>query len=791
MCIYVRSIIECSVVNFSKGTNLFEKLWITFKYCGNVFYIGCCYHPPAPRYQPAEFIAELSNDIDCILQQCDCSPIILVAGDFNGLNTDFLQDYCGLTLVVHEITHGKKILDKVFISQSHLYNTSVFKSLLKTKHMAVLVTSDASLVTCHKIERKHVNVYDVRQPVIDNLRVAICNTDWSDVLHAIDITDMYDLFLVRCRNIIDCNVPVKRVSLGPRDPEFITPLIKSLLKRRNNLRRHGKIEQANELAVKINRLIAKERSQRLARLDNASPKKLWAAVKKVSGSNMHADNNPVLCDLNAVNNFFASVSYDSSYCKQQINTAINSEESVVVEPYEIERQLKAIKPTAAGPDGLPRWLFHYCSVELADVVAHIISKSLSSGIVPAQWKTAYVSPVPKTNKPKALADYRPISVTSILSRVTEKMVVKKWLMPSIPDTDIDDQFGFRPTGSTTCALVYLMHHVTQMLETNAYVRCLCIDFSKAFDVVDHNILYAKLSRLSLPAHILQWLFSFLCDRTQYVKLGGALSDARPINRGTIQGSGIGPSGYIVMASDLRALSRLINKLFKYADDTNLLVPEHTDVELVDEFNALKQWALVNKMLINVLKTKELVFHRPNPNLYVPPLPLEDVERVTAIKLLGVLISDTLDFDQHVKFVLTVCGQRCYLLKALRWQGLGPEHVNTVFQSLIISRLSYALSAWGGFLSKQQVSKIDAFLSKAHRFGFTSTATAFNNLLEDADSTLFSRTIHNTSHCMYNLLPPRRILDINLRNSINFELPNYNYVMYKNSFIVRSVFKASY
>jgi len=72
---------------------------------------------------------------------------------------------------------------------------------------------------------------------------------------------------------------------------------------------------------------------------------------------------------------------------------------------------------------------------------------------------------------------------------------------------------------------------------------------------------------------------------------------------------------------------------------------------------------------------------------------------------------------------------------------------TLFQSLIISRLSHALSAWSGFLSKQQISKIGAFLSMAHRVGFTSSATAFNKLLDDADSTLFSRTIQNTSHCM--------------------------------------------
>jgi len=136
--------------------------------------------------------------------------------------------------------------------------------------------------------------------------------------------------------------------------------------------------------------------------------------------------------------------------------------------------------------------------------------------------------------------------------------------------------------------------------------------------------------------------------------------------------------------------------------------------------------------------EELVFHRPNPNLYVPPLPLEDVERVTAIiSYLEFLFLTRLILINMLNLsLLLFCGQRCYFLKALRWQGLGPEHVNTVFQSLIISRLSYALSAWGGFLSKQQISKIDAFLSKARRFGFTSSATAFNNLLDDADSTLF-------------------------------------------------------
>ena len=114
----------------------------------------------------------------------------------------------------------------------------------------------------------------------------------------------------------------------------------------------------------------------------------------------------------------------------------------------------------------------------------------------------------------------------------------------------------------------------------------------------------------------------------------------PINRGTVQGSGSGPTEYIIMASDLRALSQYINKLLKYADDTTLLVPQNTDVTLEDEFVNLERWAINNKMVINRAKTKELVFHRPDPRLYVPPVPLNDVERVTCIKLLGVLYLTT-------------------------------------------------------------------------------------------------------------------------------------------------------
>ena len=110
-----------------------------------------------------------------------------------------------------------------------------------------------------------------------------------------------------------------------------------------------------------------------------------------------------------------------------------------------------------------------------------------------------------------------------------------------------------------------------------------VNFTKAFDTVDHVILLSKLAQLNLPTFVINWICLFLTGRSQQSNANGALSDAVNIGLSIVQGSGIGPTLYIVMKSDLCALSEL-NDIFKYADDTTLLVPEHTDIELEVEFN---------------------------------------------------------------------------------------------------------------------------------------------------------------------------------------------------------------
>jgi Reverse transcriptase (RNA-dependent DNA polymerase) len=789
VCFYIRNVITCSILEVpsSKLTQL-EILWIKCCYESIDYYIACCYHPPKPSYKAKLLTDAVAKDLEFLL--CLASnPIIFVTGDLNQLHTDFLEQDFGLTQIVTMPTHGKNIIDKVFCNRPDIFSSLVLKSLVKTKHDAVLVNDQTVTRSILAVTRKKIIVHDLRSHNIDKLRFNIGSFNWCELINQHrDVQSLYNEFMLCLFAIIDTSIPMKTVSIGPKDPEFITPLVKSLLMKRNKLRRRGELEKANDLATKINTMITENRTVRLKNMEDCSIKDLWSAVKQKNGKHSTIKG---VGDADAANIYFSKISFDDNL--EDINVddffnvdSRNDDTDDFLMPYAIEPLLGGLKSTSAGLDNLPYWLFKNCSFELAEIVAYIFKLSIKSGTVVSQWRAAVVTPIPKIPNACTLADYRPISVTPILSRILEKIIVNKFLRPALPNELIKDQFAFRPTGSTTAALVYFMHRVTSMLESNCYVRCLCIDFSKAFDVIDHKILIAKLKRLPLAPNIFNWIVSFLCQRSQVTKINGNLSSYRTINKGIVQGSGIGPTLYTIMASDLKTISD-INDLFKYADDTTLLTPENTDVELSEEFDSIRLWANNNKMLINMEKTKEIVFHKPSPRSFVPPLEIEGIAQVVELKLLGVFFNGSLKFDGHLKYILGLCSQRSYLLKSLRDQGLPLDRITIIYQAIIISRLLYALPAWGGFISCDQVGQINSFLRRTFRYGYCIKQLEFKNILNTTDRKFFLK-IQNNTHCVHHILPALRTQSLNLRTKGHpFQLPNSHSNLHRKSFIMRCIF----
>ena len=161
--------------------------------------------------------------------------------------------------------------------------------------------------------------------------------------------------------------------------------------------------------------------------------------------------------------------------------------------------------TAEGPDKLPHWFLKIASPSIAAPLAYLFNLSLSSSYAPTQWKTVTISPVPKIPQPATCSDFRPISVSSILSRVMERLLVRSFLYPTFllphPLLSLKDQFAFRPTGSTTAAISAIVHTVTTLLTYHSYVHLIAFVMSKAFDTVWHSTLMGKLAALSVTDNI--------------------------------------------------------------------------------------------------------------------------------------------------------------------------------------------------------------------------------------------------------------------------------------------------
>ena len=115
--------------------------------------------------------------------------------------------------------------------------------------------------------------------------------------------------------------------------------------------------------------------------------------------------------------------------------------------------LSKLTKTPAGSDNIPYWLYRECATELSYVLSRLVNFSISEGVVPKAWKQAIITTVPKTALVYSVSDLRPISVTPILSRMVERLVVSDYLIPYIPRENLVDQYAYKATGSTTCATI--------------------------------------------------------------------------------------------------------------------------------------------------------------------------------------------------------------------------------------------------------------------------------------------------------------------------------------------------
>ena len=160
---------------------------------------------------------------------------------------------------------------------------------------------------------------------------------------------------------------------------------------------------------------------------------------------------------------------------------------------DVERKLSQINiHKAPGPDGLPNWILRDFSAQLAGPVCAIFNASVREGFIPTRWKEANVIPVHKVHPPRSIeTDLRPISLTATLGKLLESFV-GSWIVERVSSQLDDHQYGALKNRSTTHALIDVLHQWHSAVDKGQSVRTVFVDFQKAFDHVDHNVLVCLL-----------------------------------------------------------------------------------------------------------------------------------------------------------------------------------------------------------------------------------------------------------------------------------------------------------
>ena len=260
------------------------------------------------------------------------------------------------------------------------------------------------------------------------------------------------------------------------------------------------------------------------------------------------------------------------------------------------------------------------------------------------------------------------------------------------------QYGFQKGKSTEQAIFDIHESITSSLENGETPCCIFLDFAKAFDTVDKEILLKKLSHYGIRGTTLNWINSYLTNRNQCVEINGSRSIDLPIDIGVPQGSILGPLLFLIYVNDMFQSSIKL-KFVMFADDTCLFL-SHKDKKvleniLAEELPKVSDWLKANKLSLNVKKTNFMVFRNKKDNSG-PLLNLaingETVEEVQCAKYLGIFIDHKLTFKEHINHVSKKLTRGNTLIARLH--HFVPHDILTSFyHAHFHSHLNYGSIAW--------------------------------------------------------------------------------------------------
>ena len=592
----------------------------------------------------------------------------------------------------------------------------------------------------------------------------------------------------------------------------MTPDIKKAIIKRQRAWASGDVDKYKFLRNKVMKLckVARGRYYQncVSNLKESNSKKWWNTIKPMSGfakpaafSSMSLNGSLLKgTDLaEAINNSFCNIADEIPPLTYIPVPVSQVPEEYTITPEEVEKALRSIKICkSVGLDEIPNWILKNGAHLLNRPICQIFNSSIIRGHVPSLWKCADVTPIPKVSKRESIEnDLRPISLTAVLSKLLEGFVFK-WLSQIVLPQLHPCQFGGIKDSSATHLLVRLIHEWLLATESpKTFVRSCLVDFSKAFDRIDRNILIGKLRDMNVPPILLKWCAEFLKSRFQRTEIGHAKSSWKVIHAGVPQGTRLGPLLFLVMVNDLSP----VLPMYKFIDDctSSEIVSLGQNSVMQNDVDYISEWTTTNNMRINVKKTKEfrVSFLKSEPQMEPLIINNQPIEVVKSTKLLGLNLRSDLKWSSHVEKICSKASKRLYALRTLKRSGVPAKDLRTIYCSFIRPVMEYACPVWHSSPTMELQKEIEHVQRRALRIiiPYMSYEDALSHLhlesLRDRRELLtksFYRSVLKQDSKLNDLIPTVVNHTYSLRNPRNIPMFKSRTNRFKNSTIPHSVQK---